>query len=76
MAGATALPSEVAEMLAAEKELVAMVAQEMAAGIDAALNGWMVDIEDVLESGLSDSAKLSAIQSIVNVCKRDLPLPR
>jgi hypothetical protein len=76
MAGATALPCEAGEMLAAEKELVAMVAQEMAAGIDAALNGWMLDIEDVLESGLNDSAKLSAIQSIVNVCKRDLTLPR
>jgi len=63
-------------MLATEKELVAVVAQEMAAGIDAALSGWMADVADVLESGLSDSAKLSAIQSIVNVCKRDLSVPR
>lgn len=63
-------------MLALEKELVAIVAREMAAGIDAALSGWMVDIEDVLESRLSDSAKLSAIQSIVNVCKRDLSVPQ
>ena len=59
-------------MLAAEKELIAIVAQEMEAGIDAALSGWMGDIEDVLDSRLADSAKLSAIQSIVNVCKRDL----
>ncbi len=59
-----------------EKELVAMVAQEMAAGIDAAVAGWMADIEDILESGLSDSAKLSAIQSVVNVCKRDSALSR
>lgn len=63
-------------MLAAEKELVAMVAQEMAAGIDAAVAGWMADIEDILESGLSDSAKLSAIQSVVNFCKRESALSR
>jgi hypothetical protein len=62
-------------MLAAEKELVEIVAQELAAGIDAALGGWMGDLQDVLDSPLSDSAKLSAIQSIVNVCKRDLPVP-
>lgn len=61
-------------MLAAEKELIAIVAQEMAAGIDAAINGWMADIEDVLRSRLSDPAKLSAIQSIVNVCRHDLSL--
>ena len=35
----------------------------------------MADLQDVLDSPLSDSAKLSAIQSIVNVCKRDLPVP-
>src|SRR5437763_9685511 len=64
--------SEVAGMLASEKELVETIAQELAAGIDEALGGWMADIEDVLDSRLSDSAKLSAIQSIVNVCKRDL----
>jgi len=62
-------------MLAAEKELVEIVAQELAAGIDAALGGWMGDLQDVLDSPLSDSAKLSAIQSIVNVSKRDLPVP-
>jgi hypothetical protein len=62
-------------MLAAEKELVEIVAQELAAGIDAALGGWMGDLQDVLDSPLSDSAKLSAIQSIVNVCKRDLSVP-
>lgn len=61
-------------MLATEKELVEIVAQELAAGIDAAVGGWMEDIEDVLDSRLSDSAKLSAIQSIVNVCKRELSL--
>lgn len=61
-------------MLAAEKELIAIVAQEMAAGIDVAINGWMADIEDVLHSRLSDPAKLSAIQSIVNVCRQDLSL--
>jgi hypothetical protein len=70
------LSSEVAGMLATEKELVRIIAQEMEAGIDEALSGWMVDIEDVLDSGLSDSAKLSAIQSIVNVCKRDLSAAR
>ncbi len=59
-----------------EKELVAMVAREMAAGIDAAVAGWMADIEDILESGLSDSAKLSAIQSVVNVCKRESAISR
>lgn len=59
-------------MLATEKELIEIVAQEMEAGIEAALSGWMADIGDVLDSRLSDSAKLSAIQSIVNVCKRDL----
>jgi hypothetical protein len=69
------LPSEVAGMLAAEKELVEVVAQELTAAIDAALDGWMADLQDVLDSPLSDSAKLSAIQSIVNVCKRDLPVP-
>ena len=58
-------------MLAAERELIEIVAQEMEAGIDAALSGWMADIEDVLDSRLSDSAKVSAIQSIVNVCKRE-----
>lgn len=63
-------------MRAAEKELVAIVAQEMAAGIDAAVAGWMADIGDILESGLSDSAKLSAIQSVVNVCKRESALSR
>lgn len=63
-------------MLATEKELVQIIAQEMEAGIDEALSGWMVDIEDVLDSILSDSAKLSAIQSIVNVCKRDLAATR
>ena len=62
-------------MLATEKELVEIVAQELAAGIDAAVGGWMADIEDVLGSPLSDSAKLSAIQSIVNVCKRELMVP-
>lgn len=60
----------------AEKELVAIVAEEMTAGIDAAVAGWMDDIEDILNSRLSDSAKLSAIQSVVNVCKRDLALSR
>ena len=59
-----------------EKELVAMVAREMAAGIDAAVAGWMADIEDILESSLSDSAKLSAIQSVVNVCKRESAISR
>jgi len=72
MAAPTTITSEVAGMVATEKQLVAIVAQEMTAGIDAAVSGWMTDIEDVLDSGLSDSAKLSAIQSIVNVCKRDL----
>jgi hypothetical protein len=59
-------------MLAQERDLVEVVAQEMEAGIDAAVSGWMADIADVLDSRLSDSAKLSAIQSIVNVCKREL----
>jgi len=63
-------------MLSAEKELVEAVAQELAAGIDGAVGGWMADIEDVLDSHLSDSAKLSAIQSIVNVCKRDISAAR
>lgn len=72
MAARIAFASEVAGMLSAEKELVAIVAQELAAGIDAALSGWMGDIQDVLDSALSDSAKLAAIQSIVNVCKRDI----
>ena len=72
MAARIAFASEVAGMLSAEKELVAIVAQELAAGIDAALSGWMGDIQDVLDSALSDSAKLAAIQSIVNVCKRDV----
>jgi hypothetical protein len=63
-------------MQAAEEELVEIVAQEMAAGIDAAVNGWMADIEDVLHSSLSNSAKLSAIQSIVNVCKQDVSISR
>jgi hypothetical protein len=58
-------------MLSAEKELVAIFAEELAAGIDAALSGWMGDIADVLDSSLSNSAKLSAIQSIVNVCRRE-----
>lgn len=72
MAARIAFASEVAGMLSAEKELVAIVAQELAAGIDAALSGWMGDIQDVLDSALSDSAKLAAIQSIVNACKRDI----
>jgi hypothetical protein len=75
MAAPIILPSEVAGMLATEKELVEIVAQELAAGIDAALGGWMEDLQDVLDSPLSDPAKLSAIQSIVNVCKRELPVP-
>lgn len=72
MAARIAFASEVAGMLSAEKELVAIVAQELAAGIDAALSGWMGDIQDVLDNALSDSAKLAAIQSIVNVCKHDI----
>ncbi len=72
MAARIAFASEVAGMLSAEKELVAIVAQELAAGIDAALSGWMGDVQDVLDSALSDSAKLAAIQSIVNVCQRDI----
>ena len=72
MAARIAFASEVAGMLSAEKELVAIIAQELAAGIDAALSGWMGDIQDVLDSALSDSAKLAAIQSIVNVCQRDI----
>jgi hypothetical protein len=63
-------------MQPAEEALVEIVAQEMAAGIDTAINGWMADIEDVLHSRLSESAKLSAIQSIVNVCKQDVSLSR
>jgi hypothetical protein len=63
-------------MPASERELATIVAQEMAAGIDAVLAGWMADIEDVLTSRLSDSAKLSLIHSIVNVCKRDLIAPQ
>ncbi len=60
----------------AEKELVAIVAEEMTVGIEAAVAGWMTDVEDILNSRLSDSAKLSVIQSVVNVCKRDLTLSR
>jgi len=41
-------------MQPAEEALVEIVAQEMAAGIDTAINGWMADIEDVLHSRLSD----------------------
>ncbi|HKU22721.1 MAG TPA: hypothetical protein VJQ50_17040 [Terriglobales bacterium] len=76
MTTSSTFPSEVAGMQAAEEELVEIVAQEMAAGIDAAVNGWMADIEDVLHSSLSNSAKLSAIQSIVNVCKQDVSISR
>lgn len=76
MAPTTTFPSEVAGMLATEKELVEIVAQEMAAAIEAAVSGWIADIEDVLHSRLSDSAKLSAIQSIVNVSKQDVSLSR
>ena len=69
---AVILRCKVAGMLAQEKDLVEIVAREMGAGIEEALSGWMADIEDVLDSRLGDAAKLSAIQSIVNVCKRDL----
>lgn len=58
-------------MLAAERQLVAMVAEEMAAAVETAVSGWMDDIEEVLSSRLSDAGKLTAIQSIVNVCKRE-----
>ena len=50
--------------LSAEREFINLIADEMASGVHAALRRWMGEIERVLGSNLTDSAKLLRIREI------------
>jgi hypothetical protein len=50
--------------LSAEREFIDLIAGELASGVHAAVRRWMGEIEQVLESNLSDSAKLLRIREI------------
>lgn len=50
--------------LSAEKEFIALIADEMASGVHAAVRRWMGEIEQVLDSDLSEAAKLLQIREI------------
>lgn len=50
--------------LGAEREFIDLIAGELASGVHAAVRRWMGEIEQVLESNLSDSAKLLRIRDI------------
>lgn len=50
--------------LSAEREFIDLIADELASGVHAAVRRWMGEIEQVLGSGLSDSAKLLRIREI------------
>jgi hypothetical protein len=51
-------------ILNAEKEFIELVAGEVVAGVHSAVRHWMSEIEQVLASDLSDSAKLRRIGEI------------
>jgi hypothetical protein len=48
----------------AEREFIDLIAGEMAGGVHAAVRRWMGEIEQVLDSNLSDEAKLQRIRAI------------
>ena len=50
--------------LSAERELIHLIADEMAAGVHTAVRRWMSEIEQVLASDLTDAAKLLRIREI------------
>ena len=50
--------------LSAEKQFIDLVAGELASGVHAAVRRWMGEIEQVLESELSDREKLLQIREI------------
>ena len=50
--------------LSAEREFINLVAGEVTAGVHAAVRRWMGEIEQVLASNLSDTAKLTRIREI------------
>ncbi|MGE5204320.1 MAG: hypothetical protein ACM3PW_01815 [Chlamydiota bacterium] len=50
--------------LGAEREFIDLIAGELASGVHAAVRRWMGEIEQVLDSNLSDSAKLLRIREI------------
>jgi hypothetical protein len=50
--------------LSAEREFIDLIAGEMASGVHAAVRRWMGEIEQVLDSNLSDAAKLRRIRAI------------
>jgi hypothetical protein len=50
--------------LSAERQFIDLIAGELASGVHAAVRRWMGEIEQVLGSGLSDSAKLLRIREI------------
>jgi len=50
--------------LSAEREFIHLIANEMASGVHAAVRRWMAEVEQVLDSNLSDRAKLLRIRQI------------
>ena len=50
--------------LSAERQFIDLIAGEMASGVHAAVRRWMGEIEQVLDSNLSDAAKLQRIRAI------------
>lgn len=48
----------------AEREFIDLIAGEISTGVHAAVRRWMGEIEQVLESPLSDAAKLLRIREI------------
>jgi hypothetical protein len=50
--------------LSAERAFIDLIAEEMASGVHAAVRRWMAEIEQVIDSNLSDGAKLQRIRAI------------
>ena len=50
--------------LSAERAFIDLIAEEMASGVHAAVRRWMGEIEQALDSNLSDGAKLQRIRAI------------
>ena len=50
--------------LSAEREFIDLIAGEMTSGVHAAVRRWMGEIEQVLDSNLSDEAKLQRIRAV------------
>jgi len=50
--------------LSAEREFIDLIAGEVASGVHAAVRRWMGEIEQVLGSDLSETAKLLRIREI------------